>query len=312
MDSIDLKTFEAVARAGGITHAARELNTVQSNVTARIQRLERELGVALFHRHSRGVTLTDSGRELLPFATNARALLAEAKRAITEKSEPCSPLLIGSLESTAAVRLPPILVSYARSYPQVDVTVLTGTSDELVEGVLSGKWDGAFVLGPVTNPDLVAVPVVEEELVLVTPYDVHDVYAWLREATSPKALVFRLGCAYRRRFEALLADEGVVNVRWLEFGTLEGIVGCVSAGLGITLLPRTTVEAPRRGRRVAIHRVPREYARAKIVFVRRRDGFTSLSLRRFAECASKQRWPAKGGAMTRPAATAVAARGRAP
>jgi len=68
MDATDLKTFEAVARLGGMNRAAAELNTVQSNVTTRIRALEEELGTPLFQRHSRGVVLTDAGRRLLPYA----------------------------------------------------------------------------------------------------------------------------------------------------------------------------------------------------------------------------------------------------
>ena len=80
MDLIDLETFEAMARSGGVARAARELHTVQSNVTARLLRLERELGVPLFDRHSRGMTPTAAGRELLPYAVQVRGLLAEALR----------------------------------------------------------------------------------------------------------------------------------------------------------------------------------------------------------------------------------------
>ena len=68
MDAGDLRIFEAVARLGGMNRAAAELNTVQSNVTARIRQLEDELGTRLFHRNSRGVTLTDAGERLLSYA----------------------------------------------------------------------------------------------------------------------------------------------------------------------------------------------------------------------------------------------------
>ena len=66
MELTDLATFAAVARCGGITRAAQELNTVQSNVTQRIKALEAEIGTALFERHSRGMNLTGAGRRLLP------------------------------------------------------------------------------------------------------------------------------------------------------------------------------------------------------------------------------------------------------
>lgn len=72
MDAADLKIFESVARMGGMNRAAAELKTVQSNATARIRLLENELGAPLFHRHHRGVALTDAGRRLLPYAARPR------------------------------------------------------------------------------------------------------------------------------------------------------------------------------------------------------------------------------------------------
>ena len=83
--------------------------------------------------------------------------------------------------------------------------------------------------------------------------------------------VFRAGCSYRQRLERLLAGRGVAAVRWLEFGTLEGIIGCVGAGLGGTVLPRAVIEAARRDGRVTVHPVPAEQARVEAIFVRRRD-----------------------------------------
>src|SRR4029450_11383561 len=78
MELSDLLTFSTVARLGGITRAADELNTVQSNVTQRGKALEAEIGTALFERHSRGMTLTGAGRRLLPYAQRMAALSREA------------------------------------------------------------------------------------------------------------------------------------------------------------------------------------------------------------------------------------------
>src|SRR5690348_13948830 len=117
MDAADLRMFEAVARTGGMGRAASELNTVQSNVTTRIRLLEEELGAPLFVRHSRGVSLTPAGRRLLPYAERMRDLLAQARRAVSEDGTPQGPLLLGSLETAAALRLPRILAAYARAYP---------------------------------------------------------------------------------------------------------------------------------------------------------------------------------------------------
>src|ERR1700750_2105089 len=96
----DLLTFAAVARAGGITRAAEELNTVQSNVTQRVKSLEAEIGTPLFESHSRGMTLTGAGRRLLPYAERISALSREAMLAARDDGEPKGPLAIGSLETT--------------------------------------------------------------------------------------------------------------------------------------------------------------------------------------------------------------------
>src|SRR3970040_1851264 len=108
MESSDLRLFEAVARLGSITAASDELTTVQSNVTARINALEDELGVALFRRHSRGVVLTSAGERLLPYALEIARLLKDAANLVGDKNTPRGRLHIGSLASTAGVPLPPI------------------------------------------------------------------------------------------------------------------------------------------------------------------------------------------------------------
>ena len=79
---------------------------MQSNVTQRVKALEAEIGTALFERHSRGMTLTGAGRRLLPYAQRMAALSREALLAARDDGEPKGPLAIGSMETTAAVRLP--------------------------------------------------------------------------------------------------------------------------------------------------------------------------------------------------------------
>src|SRR4051794_38053932 len=104
MDAGDLKVFAAVARLGGMNRAASELHTVQSNVTARIQALEADIGCVLLERHSRGVSLTPAGLRLLPYADEVARVLADARRAARDDGTPRGTLTIGSLETTAALR----------------------------------------------------------------------------------------------------------------------------------------------------------------------------------------------------------------
>src|ERR1700747_1736585 len=114
MELSDLMTFSTVARLGGITRAADELNTVQSNVTQRGKALEAEIGTALFERHSRGMTLTGAGRRLLPYAQGSAGLSRGGGLAARDDDQPKGPLSIGSMETTAAVRLPALLAAFHR------------------------------------------------------------------------------------------------------------------------------------------------------------------------------------------------------
>jgi DNA-binding transcriptional LysR family regulator len=280
MDAGDLRIFEAVARLGGMNRAAAELNTVQSNVTTRIQLLEEDLGTPLFHRHSRGVALTPAGRRLLPYAERVRHVLDEARRAVEDDGTPRGPLTIGSLESTAALRLSPVLARYAEANPKVDLVLTTGTSCELIEAVLERRVEGAFVVGPVDNPELVEEKIVREELVVLTAPSVRRFEDVIRSG-DVRIVVLRAGCSYRQRLEELLVKRGVPSPRRLEFGTLEALFGCVAAGLGVTLLPKALIGRVWQEGKVAMHTLPPAEARADTVFIRRSDGYVSSALTAF-------------------------------
>jgi DNA-binding transcriptional LysR family regulator len=284
MDARDLKVFEAVARTGGMNSAATELNTVQSNVTARIRTLEADLRITLFERRSRGVMLTRAGERLLPYATKIRALLDEARRAATDEGTPQGLLTIGSLETTAAQRLSPIITAFATAYPQVNLVLRTGTNALLLEQVLNYDLDGAFVCGPIRHAELVGTLAFREELVIAAA---HGIKTWNFANRGVKILVKGPGCAYRDRLEDILARRGVTPTGCMEFGTVEAILGCVEAGLGITLLPRGLVSDAERGRRLSLHSLPSSDADVEILFVRRRDTLLFSALEAFIGFATK-------------------------
>jgi LysR family transcriptional regulator, cell division regulator len=282
MDTADLKVFEAVARTGGMNRAAAELHTVQSNVTARIRALEAELGCPLFDRHSRGVALTGAGERLLPYARRLAWLLADAARAARDDGAPRGPLTIGALETTAALRLSPLIASYAAACPEVDLALRPGTTAELIEAVLERRLEGAFVCGPVAPQSLIEQVMFEEELAILAAPGLMSV----EQATQggiARIVVLRAGCSYRQRLELLLAKRGIAVPRLMEFGTLEAIFGCVSAGLGITLLPRALIGPVWLAGRVSLHRLPPEDAMVTTVFIHRREAHLSSALRAFLD-----------------------------
>ena len=284
MELADLATFQAVARAGTMTGAAVALATVQSNVTARVRALERGLGVRLFDRHSRGVALTQPGRQLLGYAQRILLLAEEAGRAVGDDGHPGGPLRLGSLETTASLRLPPVLTSYLARYPDVDLALRTGTTAELVTEVAERRLDAALVAGPVDHPALCGDAVVVEELVVVTPPAVRELETFLAGASEVKLVLFRRGCSYRERLEEYIAPRARGPLRVVELGTLDGIVGCVGAGLGFTALPRA-VAAPHAERGIVrLHALPASVARVETLLIRHRDAYVSSALARFADC----------------------------
>ncbi|MGE4218160.1 MAG: LysR family transcriptional regulator [Alphaproteobacteria bacterium] len=280
MDAADLRVFEAVARSGGMNRAAAVLHTVQSNVTARIRALEEELGTRLFERHSRGVALTEAGRRLLPYAERVQALLDEARHAVQDDGTPKGRLIVGTLETTAALRLSPLLSGYLAAYPSVELTIQPGTTEELIEAVRERRVEGAFVCGPVEDAALNATPVFEETLSILAAPGSGTLESILRRPDL-RVVVLRKGCSYRRRLEDFLASKGARAPRILEFGTLEAIYGCVAAGMGISLLPQALIGAVWREGRIAVHPLPHGEGQVETVFIQPRGAFQSSALKAF-------------------------------
>jgi DNA-binding transcriptional LysR family regulator len=292
MELHDLNVFVTAARFGSVTRAATALSTVQPNVTARIRLLERELAVQLFHRTHRGITLTAKGKELLPYAQQMLALAQSAKAAMGNLRDVGGTLEIGSLQSTASARLPELLKAYAAKHDRVDISIATGTAAELTAKVLECRLDGAFVAGVEDHPELDIVASFVEELVMVTPASYRSVRDYFKKGPHAKVLVFKVGCHYRQRLERYLAAEGIAMLSQMELGTLDGIIGCVAAGLGITMLPRSVVERSARRGDVAVHTLATPYRHVDTQFITRKAQVRSPALERLIDVIRSDHAPA--------------------
>src|SRR5580698_3792538 len=279
MDADDLRIVDAVARIGSMNKAAAELNMVQSNVTARIRLLEEELGVQLFVRHSRGVAPSEAGLRLLAYVEQIRALFQEAITAVKEDGSPKGKLRIGMLETTAGLRLPALVAQYAQEYPRVELAIVTGTTASLIHQVAEHELDGAFVAGPVRHQELTEEPLFLEDLVLVSALSVRN-FDDLAKVENLKAIVFREGCSYRQRLGSILDGQGI-HYLVMEFASLDAIITCVSAGIGVTLLPKTLVDRLWTDHSVTVHELPADQAQIETVFVRRHDRYPTSSLNAF-------------------------------
>lgn len=295
MDSTALATFLAVARQGSVTAASLELHTVQSNVTLRLKQLEADFDVALFERHSRGVRLTAAGARLLVYAERLQALAAEARAAVADTGAVRGSLRIGSMETTAAVRLPGLLAGFYQAYPEVQIEVRTGPTAELLEHVLAHRLDGALVAGPIHHPDLVVRSAFSEELVLVSARGTGGMSERLAQHRLT-VITFRQGCSYRQRLDAEFIQRGWLPYRRLEMGTVEGILGCVAGNVGVTVLPRSVVESSPSQQALRIEPLAPEPLRVETLFVRRRAMPSSATMAAFEERMDGQALTAAGGA----------------
>ncbi len=270
MELSALRIFKTVAEEGSVTQAAARLHRVQSNVSARLTQLEESLGVTLFHRSGRRLLITPAGTRLLEYAERLLRLADEAQNALRGTQGPSGTLRIGSIETTAAARLPRVLGAFHRKYPQVDLVLDTGPTDYLLQAVMNHKVDVALVSAPIERPELAQVPVFVEELVLLTDA-LHGPVSTPADVARRTLLGFRSGCSYRRRLEWWFADAGIAPARISEFGTFEAIIGCVAAGMGVAMMPREVLKQRNLGRTVRCHELPPEVAEVETLLVWRKD-----------------------------------------
>lgn len=228
MDIRDFQFLQAVTDTGSITRAADALGCVQSNVTTRLKKLEARLGQRLVERIGGRMVPTALGSLALDYGTRIFRLSREAETLLRSAAEALPPLRLGTMETTAAVRLPALLKRLRADLPDLRLQLRSGTSGELVAGLKRGSLDLVFVAEEAAEPGYEAAALWQEELVEVLP---------AHGEADGALVVFREGCCYRERCRRAFGDAPV-----LELGTLDGIIGCVSAGLGRTLLPASAVE----------------------------------------------------------------------
>jgi len=233
-----LKTFLAVIEEGTISHAAVRLNCVQSNVTSRIKMLEDELDVQLFVRSRRGMALTAAGELLVSHAQIVVESEFKARAAVANFSTTVKTLRIGSMESTLAIRLPHFIAAFRAAHPAIKLGVVAAPTDDLVHQMLDNKIDIAFIGGEFRHPNLEGRTAFSEEMVLVTEKSIADA----EQAGAAPVIVFKPGCSYRAYSETWMKRSGLAPNEIIELGTLDGILGCVASGVGVTLLPRSVVD----------------------------------------------------------------------
>lgn len=279
MDLSDLRIFSTVVREGSVTRAAKQLHRVQSNVTTRVRQLEEDLSVTLFIREGKRLHLAPAGQVLLTYADRLLALADEARGAVQD-SKPRGTFRLGAMESTAAVRLPRLLSEYHRRHPGVVLELRTGNPQVLAAAVLAGDLDAALVAEPIADAPFEKMFAFDEELVIVAPAD-HPPIG--KKGSLPRTvLVFEHGCPHRKRLEDWYARRHEMPERTIELTSYHAMLGCVVAGMGISLLPKSVLTTFPERKRLSVHHLARPENCAQTVLIWRK-GAGSANVRALKE-----------------------------
>ncbi len=281
MEISDLSVFKTVVEEGGITAAAQKLNRVPSNVTARIQKLEEELGKSLFLREKNRLRISVAGEQLLGYAHKIITLAQQAKDEF-QQSKPKGSLKIGSMEAVAATRLVEPLMCFHQSQPQVELNLKTAPTGLLIENVLNGELDMAFVADPPKDARLHISPVYKETLVLVSDVNHKAIKKPTDLKSEPTLLGFSERCAYRKRLTDWLEQTGTVaNV--VEINSYHALLSCVAAGMGVGIVPQALLDNYPFKENIQIHSLPLKWRKTVTAMIWRHDSLKA-SMEAFAQC----------------------------
>lgn len=251
MEFHQLRYVCAIAESGSFSRAAEHCHVAQPSLSQQVSKLEDELGSRLFDRLGRRVRLTDAGKIFLP---RARAILQEMEAARSEvdfgKKEAKGSITMGVIPTIAPYFMPARVASFTRKFPEATLKIVEETTPILVEGVRNLSLDLAVMSLPLRHREFETIPLHKERLYAVLPRD--HALARRREIslgdlrTEPFVLLRDSHCFHDIAVSA--CQRARVNPRVaFESGQFSSLLGMVSAGIGVSIVPAMAVdEAPDR------------------------------------------------------------------
>ncbi len=257
MEIRQLKAFLAIAEAKTFTAGARRVNVTQAAISMQIKQLEDEVGLQLFTRTPRRVILTEAGEYLLE---RARKILREHDNALAEIAELAGAehgrLRVGSASAEFATQqLPHILQSIREKYPNAELAVTAGTSEKLVDKIMHGEIDIAFVSLPVENSSITTELLFSDEIVAIahpTHTNANERYISAAALAGEKLILGERGGNTRRMIHDFFNAANVRPNIVMELSRQEAINQMVENNLGVgTAGAKTIANEIREGRLVS-------------------------------------------------------------
>lgn len=241
MELYQLKLFVDLAETGNFTKVASENYVTQAAVTLQIRKLESELGVPLFHRTTRSVTLVEAGQRLLPYARAILQQAEEAKMAVRDTREEISGLVrVAAVHSIGLYELPPYIKKFLKTFPGVNLDIQYRTSEEIYRALHDGDIDVGLVAYPTEMPRIEVLPFMTDNLAIVCPKDhafASKKSVSISDLQGQSVVQFGEESPTRKATDALLAEHGItVNVR-MECDNIEILKQMIEVGFGVGMLP---------------------------------------------------------------------------
>lgn len=240
-----LRLFLQLANSLSFSETARQANLSQPALSRTIRLLEEDLGVRLFDRNSRNVSLTPAGAALLPTVERLTADFTQAFRELNQTFEGIKGrVVVGALPSISANMLPRVIAKFREQRPHVEVVIRENMSEGLLQNLQERMIDFAITTRPGGTPEIEFQSLIEDPCVLVCrPKDIEkipDPAPWSIFAERP-SISMDIRSSVRAMTDAAFARVGIVVSRQYECSLLSTAGGCISAGLGIALMPRSTL-----------------------------------------------------------------------
>lgn len=247
MDLQRLQTFRTVATLMNFNQAAQVLHYSQSTVSAQIKTLENEIGILLFKRTGKTISLTDAGAKMLVYAEKLLAIKEEAVAEITGKNPTSGLLTIRMPQTIAAHYLPRLLCEYQPRFPGVKLDITSCALHSLEHELHIGTVDLAFLFADTISAKNLEAEVLRIEPLTVVTHPGHPLAArktaHFQDLEGQVLLFPKNDCGYRMVFEEALVTERVTPATIIEMNSIEAIRQTIKAGIGVTVIPELAVRA---------------------------------------------------------------------
>ncbi len=241
-----LRTFKAVAEAGSFTQAASRIHLTQAAVSVHMRQLEEEVGAPLFLRVNKKLYLTEAGRALLGHAETIIRAHDDAKADLAAIGGPSRGRLHVGVASTAVTAhpLPEILSEIKRKYALLDLSVVGGTSERIIDQILAGSVDVGLISLPVEASDVLTETLRSDRLVaaMSPQHKLARSRVINAEGLSSEPLILGEKGGNTRRLIDLFFEKNKLDPKIvMELQRTEAIIKMVELGFGVTILPRGSV-----------------------------------------------------------------------